>query len=85
MVIEKFLSERLSGLTLTTLAEMYSLAKRNRVSRRCDGVLGGTFLTPGMASVPEMAASAMTDVEVLKILYQNMQNKAISKLTFSFF
>ena len=42
------------------------MAKRNRVSRRCDGVLGGTFLTPGMASVPEMAASAMTDAEVLK-------------------
>ena len=54
------------GLTAITFASIYSLANRNRVSRRCDGVLGGTFLTPGIASVPEMAASAMTDVEVLK-------------------
>ena len=68
-VIFLFLNVRLPGLTLATFASMNSLANRNKVSRRCDGVRGGTFLTPGMASVPEMAASAMTDAEVLKMFY----------------
>ena len=65
-IIFLFLYALLPGLTGTTFASTKSLANRCKVSRRWAGVRGGTFLIPGMASVPEMAASAMTDVEVLK-------------------